>query len=137
MALTIELSTEEEARLNRDATKRGLQASEYLRLLWLAETLIERDAEGCPRIAGTKTRVAQIAIAQEVHGNTPQQIVSSAYPHLSLDQVLAALAFYDSHKLEVLAGIEAEERLFIELRAKSGQTTREELLKRLHQKQAS
>lgn len=137
MTLTLELTTEEEIRLNRDATKRGLKASEYLRLLWLAQTLVERDTEGCPCVAGTTTRVSQIAIAQEVHGNTPQEIASIAYPHLTLDQVLAALTFYDSHRSEVLADIEADERLFVELRAKSGQSSREELLQRLHQKQAS
>ena len=85
----------------------------------------------------SRTPVFLVAIARDVHGASPEAITKEVYPHLSLVQVEAALASYDSHKSEIDASIQREEQLFQTLRVQSDQPSREELLQRLHQKQAS
>ncbi len=47
---------------------------------------------GAPRIAGSRIRVSQIVLLTE-SGASPDEIVAS-YPHLTLADVYAALAFY-------------------------------------------
>jgi uncharacterized protein (DUF433 family) len=51
---------------------------------------------GAPRVAGTRIRVSQIAILTE-QGTSADEIVA-AYPHLSLADVYAALAYYHDHR---------------------------------------
>jgi uncharacterized protein (DUF433 family) len=55
---------------------------------------------GKPRIAGTRIKVSLIAILSERNRMTPDEIVE-AYPHLSLAQVHAALAYYWQHRDEI------------------------------------
>ncbi len=52
---------------------------------------------GVPIIAGTRIRVSQIAYRYERERQSPEEIVQ-AYPHLTLAQVHAALAYYYSHR---------------------------------------
>jgi uncharacterized protein (DUF433 family) len=54
---------------------------------------------GAPRIAGTRIRVSLIALLTE-QGRSADQIVAS-YPHLSLADVYAALAYYHDHRESV------------------------------------
>ena len=54
---------------------------------------------GAPRVAGTRIRVSQIVLLTE-QGRSPDEIVA-AYPHLTLADVHAALAFYHDHRAEV------------------------------------
>lgn len=52
---------------------------------------------GKPVIAGTRIRVWDIYVEHELQGKTPDEIVA-AYPHISLADVYAALAYYWDNK---------------------------------------
>jgi len=75
-------------------------------------TLIDRDPKvrgGRPKIAGTGLTVSRIAICYRM-GMTPEEIALE-YPHLTLAQVHAALAYYHVNRDEIecdIAGQEAE-----------------------------
>lgn len=66
--------------------------------------LISRDEKGRAYIAGKTMRVSQIVIDANA-GDTPEQIAGN-YPHISLPQVHAALAYYHANRTEVDAEIE-------------------------------
>jgi uncharacterized protein (DUF433 family) len=91
---------------------------------------------GEPRIAGTRIKVKHVYTWVEQMGMTPAQVVAS-YPHLTMAQVHAALAYYWSHQDEIHKAIEAEERLVAELKAKSGPSKLQEKLAELHAKDDS
>ena len=55
---------------------------------------------GKPRIAGTRIRVQDIVILTEANLQTPDEIVA-AYPHITLADVHAALAYYFDHVEEI------------------------------------
>jgi uncharacterized protein (DUF433 family) len=61
---------------------------------------------GKPRIAGTRIRVQDISIWHELHGWSADEIVD-AYPHLTLADVYAALAYYHDHRADMHHDIEA------------------------------
>ena len=94
---------------------------------------IEVDDTGTARIAGTRSRVINIVL-DTMNGMTPAEI-HEGYPHLSLAQIHAALAYYYDHKQEIDAEIDREIREVESLRRQSTQPTREELVQRLAQKQ--
>src|SRR5271169_3206283 len=73
---------------------------------------------GQPRIAGTRIKVKHIYTWIERMGMTPTQVVAE-YPHLTMAQVHAALAYYWSHKGEIHQDIENEETLVAALKAKA------------------
>jgi len=52
---------------------------------------------GAPIIAGTSTRVSDVAVRYELLGMGPDEI-AAALPHLSLAQIHCALAYYYEHK---------------------------------------
>lgn len=74
-------------------------------------------AWGKPRIAGTRIKVEQVVIWHEREGMSPGEIVSK-WPHLTLADVHAALAYDQDHREEVEADLAEGERLFEELKAK-------------------
>jgi uncharacterized protein (DUF433 family) len=74
---------------------------------------------GQPRIAGTRIKVKHVYTWVERMGMTPAQVVAE-YPHLTMAQVHAALAYYWSHCDEIDRDIENEGKLVAELRAKAG-----------------
>lgn len=82
---------------------------------------------GQPRIAGTRIKVKHVYIWVERMGMTPAQVVAE-YPHLTIAQIHAALAYYWSHREEIHQDIENEERLVAELRAKAGPSKFQERL---------
>lgn len=55
---------------------------------------------GTPYIAGTGIRVWDVYVLHERQGRTPDEIVA-AFPHLTLADVHAALAFYWDNKQEI------------------------------------
>ena len=65
---------------------------------------------GKPYLIGHRIKVQHIAVWRERMGMTPEEIVAT-YPGLSLPAVFAALAYYHSHRTEINADIEADERL--------------------------
>src|SRR5438093_9302842 len=74
---------------------------------------------GQPRIADTRIKVKHVFTWVEQMGMTPAQVVAE-YPHLTMAQVHAALAYYWSHVDEIRQDIENEEKLVAELKAKAG-----------------
>ncbi|MEX2137729.1 MAG: DUF433 domain-containing protein [Pirellulales bacterium] len=71
---------------------------------------------GKPRIAGTRIKVSLIATLSERNRLTPDEIVE-AYPHLTLAQVHAALAYYWEHRDEIEQEIRDEQSFVDKLEA--------------------
>jgi uncharacterized protein (DUF433 family) len=67
---------------------------------------------GAPVIAGTRIRVSHIVHRYERERQSPDEIVQ-AYPHLTLAQVHAALAFYYSHRELVDQEIASSDELLL------------------------
>ncbi len=95
---------------------------------------ISLDERGVAYIAGTRIKVRHIAIAHTEQGFSPVEM-REAYPHLSLAQIYAALAYYHDHKPEVDAEIVEADRYAEELRAQQpNPLTREMLEARLRER---
>ena len=62
---------------------------------------------GRPRIAGSRVRVKDVVIMHERQGMGPEAIVSE-FPHLTLADLHAALAYYHDHREELNAEIAAD-----------------------------
>ena len=60
--------------------------------------------QGVAWIHGTKVKVIEVALDKLAHGSSPEEMPFQ-YPHLSLAQIHAALAYYD-HQTELDAEIE-------------------------------
>jgi uncharacterized protein (DUF433 family) len=73
---------------------------------------------GKPRISGTRITVSDVAIWHERCGRSPEEIVAD-YPHLTLGDVHAALAYYFDHRDEIRAEIEDSRSFAEELRQPS------------------
>jgi uncharacterized protein (DUF433 family) len=71
---------------------------------------------GKPRIAGTRIKVQHVAIWYERMGMSPDEIVST-WPHLTLADVHAALAYYYAHRERIDADIREGEEFAEMLRA--------------------
>ena len=67
-------------------------------------TLIELDENGVAWIGGTKVKVIEVATDKLAHGSSPEE-THFQYPHLSLAQIHAALAYYYEHQEEFDAEI--------------------------------
>lgn len=70
---------------------------------------------GKPIIAGTRIKVAQIAIEYERMSWTPDEIIQ-AHPHLTLAQVHDALSYYYENAEEVNGEIRESEQMVEKLR---------------------
>ncbi|MFO7904821.1 MAG: DUF433 domain-containing protein [Pirellulaceae bacterium] len=68
------------------------------------------------RIDGTRITVHRIATLYK-QGHSPEEIVQT-YPHLSLAQIYAALAYYHANRAEIEAELAADRALYVELSAK-------------------
>ena len=111
----MDLPPDVETRLQAEASRQGVStAAAALRFLERgmdgaaadgAQDLIARDARGRAYLAGKTMRVSQIAIDANA-GEDAEQIAAN-YPHISLAQVHAALAYYYANRAEVDAEIEA------------------------------
>lgn len=71
---------------------------------------------GKPRIAGTRIRVKDVAIWHDLQGMTPAEIVCS-WPHLTLSDIHAALAYYHDHREAINAEIVADQAWYEEQKA--------------------
>jgi len=65
--------------------------------------------EGVPYVAGTRTKVIQIALDLLAHGWDADEI-HLQHPHLSLGQIHSALAYYYDHREELDRDIEVRRR---------------------------
>ncbi|MCH8043890.1 MAG: DUF433 domain-containing protein [Planctomycetes bacterium] len=66
-----------------------------------------RDGSVKAFIAGTRVRVQDIVSDHECHGRTPDE-VANEYPHISLAQVHAALAYYFDNREEIRGQMKAD-----------------------------
>ena len=71
---------------------------------------------GEARIEGHRIRVRDIVAARDHGALTPEEIVATVYPHLTLAQVYSALAYYEDHHEEIEQAIASEERFVAEFR---------------------
>jgi uncharacterized protein (DUF433 family) len=76
---------------------------------------IEVDDRGVAKLIGSRAKVTSIVMDQ-MNGYSPTEI-HAHYPHLSMAQIHAALAYYYDHKSEVDTQIEESIRYAAEMRA--------------------
>jgi uncharacterized protein (DUF433 family) len=81
---------------------------------------------GKPRIAGSRIQVKHLAIMHERQRMSPEEIVSE-FPHLTLADVYAALAYYHDHREALNAEIAADRAWYEEQRAKQPSRLQERL----------
>ncbi len=94
---------------------------------------IEVDDRGVAKLIGTRSKVRQVVMDVQ-NGMTPEQVHES-YPHLSMAQIHAALAYYYDHKAAIDAEIAEGIRFVAEMRAKHpNRYTRAELEARYREK---
>jgi uncharacterized protein (DUF433 family) len=67
---------------------------------------IELDAAGVPYLAGTRTKVIEVALDRLAHHWDADEI-QRQHPHLSLGQIHSALAYYYDHQAEMDQAIAA------------------------------
>ena len=72
---------------------------------------------GRPRIAGSRIQVKDVVISHLRQGMTPAEIVSQ-WPHLTLADIHAALAYYHDHREEINSEIVADREWYEEQREK-------------------
>ena len=99
------------ALLQAMARQDGCSASAFMRRLIRKEAreravavpMVVRDPARCggdPILAGTRTAVHDVVSYFKLHGGDLSQ-VQQELPHLSVDQIQAALAFYEEHTQEI------------------------------------
>ena len=66
----------------------------------IATTHIRLDENGVAWIDDTRTKVVEVAVDKLAHGSSPEEM-HFQYPHLSLAQIHAALAYYYDHQTEL------------------------------------
>jgi uncharacterized protein (DUF433 family) len=66
----------------------------------VVSTLVELDEQGVAWISGTRVKVIEVALDKLAHGSSPEEMAFQ-YPHLSLAQIHAALAYYYEHQREL------------------------------------
>jgi uncharacterized protein (DUF433 family) len=86
-------------------------------------TRIPGISAGRPCIRGHRIRVQDIAIEHEWQALTPEEICHQ-HPGLTLAEVFAAPAYYDDHRDEILAEIEADRALVDQFRHQHPDSTR-------------
>ena len=89
------------------------------------ETLLTATPDVCGgriRIDGTRIAVHRIAFLYR-QGHSPEEIVRT-YPHLSLGQVYAALAYYHANRSEIESELTAADALYDELKQQATLTDR-------------
>lgn len=74
---------------------------------------------GKPCIAGTGIRVWEIYVLHERQGRSPDEIIA-AYPHISLADVHAALAYYWDNKDEIERQMKEADEFVDQLKAANG-----------------
>jgi uncharacterized protein (DUF433 family) len=91
---------------------------------------IEINAKGVPVISGTRMKVVDIVESYLAHHWRPEDICGH-YPHLSLAQVHAAFTYYYDHREEIERAIEERTRRVADFKAKYGDNTIRDKLRRL------
>ena len=84
------------------------------------DTMLAKTADVCGgqiRIDGTRITVHRIAVLYK-QGCSPEQIIET-YPHLSLAQVYAAIAYYHANREEIESDLAAQDKRYDELSRES------------------
>ena len=79
---------------------------------------IDLDEQGAPIVAGTTMKVVEIVMAQRAYGWSPEELCFQ-FPHLTMADIHAALAYYWDHESELDEDIERRSRLADESRRQS------------------
>ena len=85
---------------------------------------------GKPRIDGTRIRVQDVYVWHERMGKSPEEIITD-FPHLTLADVYAALAYYFDNMEEIKRHIQEDEEFVAALKLKTGPGPLEAKLKGL------
>ena len=91
------------------------------------------DERGIAYISGTRIKVSHISIEKNVWDKTPEEI-QHGYPHLSLAQIHAALAYYYDHQAEIEAQITDADQFAEEMRARQTNPLTREILDQVDKK---
>jgi uncharacterized protein (DUF433 family) len=95
---------------------------------------IRIDDRGVAWIDGTTTKVTEVVMIQLANGLSPEEI-QAGLPHLSLEQVAAALAYFHTHRKQLEEQIAELDRWAEEMRSQEqNPITRAELQARLQRK---
>ena len=95
----------------------------------VVSTLLELDEQGVAWISGTRVKVIEVALDKLAHGSSSEEMAFQ-YPHLSLAQIHAALAYYYEHQGELDADIE---RRWLEVKKFAAQEADSPLQQRLRE----
>ncbi len=90
----------------------------------VTEGHIERKPGVCggkPCVSGTRIRVWDVHVWHDLHGWSPEEIVVQ-FPHLSVSDVHAALAYYLDHCKEIESEMAEAEAYVARLEAEQGPT---------------
>jgi uncharacterized protein (DUF433 family) len=96
----------------------------------VVSTLIDLDETGVAWIHGTGIKVIEVAVDKLAHGSSPEEI-HFQYPHLSLAQIHAALAYYYERQSELDAEIQRRWQWVNEIAAKESQSPLQKRLREL------
>jgi len=96
----------------------------------VVESYIEIDENRVAWIADTRIKVIEIAVDKLAHGSSPEEL-HFQYPHLSMAQIHAALAFYYDHREELESEILNRLREVNELAAAQADSPLQQKLHRL------
>ena len=83
------------------------------------ELRANRDGQSRAYIAGTRVRVQDIYVESEIHGKSPDEIVSSL-PQLTLAQVHAALSYYFDNREAIIEELRQDREFVSHLRTVIG-----------------
>jgi uncharacterized protein (DUF433 family) len=101
----------------------------------VVSTLIELDDNGVAWISGAKVKVIEVATDKLAHGSSPEEM-HFQYPHLSLAQIHAALAYYYEHQEGFDAEIIRQANWAAEIAEKAKDSPpRRKLVKRLRERE--
>ncbi len=95
-----------------------------------AEPHIRLEANGVAWIDDTNVKVIEVVVDKLAHHCTPEEM-QVQYPHLSLGQIYAALAYYHDHKEQFDAQIQKDRHEVGTLREAAGDPPKAEQLRRL------
>jgi uncharacterized protein (DUF433 family) len=101
-------------------------------------TLLVSSANICGgrlRIDGTRITVNQIAVLYKQGHNAEE--IADQYPHLTMAQIYAALAYYHANQEEIEADLAAEEKTDSQANAQTGSIDKEIWLKAFKELQRS
>jgi len=86
------------------------------------------DDRGVAWIDQTNVKVIEVVMDKLAHASSPEEM-HFQYPHLSLAQIYAALAYYYDHQAEIDAHIERSARHYEGLRSQARETPLHKRLK--------